>query len=99
MGCNYYGVVFHVQKSWSLNHLFLHCTVAWELRSMIFCLLGVSWVILCARDVVMIWFGTRSIGGTWKAVPLCFMWCIWRERNARCFEGQEFSVVKLNIYC
>ena len=23
------------------------------------------------------------------------MWCLWRERNARCFEGQELSVVKM----
>jgi hypothetical protein len=22
----------------------------------------------------------------WKMVPLCIMWCIWRERNDRCFE-------------
>ena len=39
-------------------------------------------------------FGKRSNGGTWKAVPLCLMWCLSRERNARCFWGQELSVVK-----
>lgn len=36
-----------------------------------------------------------SKGGIWKAVPLCLMWCLWREQNARCFEGQEYSVAKL----
>jgi hypothetical protein len=26
---------------------------------------------------------------------LCLMWCIWRERNVRCFEDREISVVEL----
>ena len=29
----------------------------------------------------------------WKAIPYCLMWCIWRQRNARSFEGCEKSVV------
>ena len=28
-------------------------------------------------------------------MPLCLMWCLWREQNARCFDGQELSRVKL----
>lgn len=26
---------------------------------------------------------------------MCLMWCLWREQNAGCFEGQELSAVKL----
>jgi adenylate cyclase len=31
----------------------------------------------------------------WRLVPLCLMWCIWRERNARHFEDVETSMVEL----
>jgi hypothetical protein len=27
--------------------------------------------------------------------PLCLLWCIWRERNARIFENVETSMVEL----
>lgn len=27
----------------------------------------------------------------WRAVPLCLLWCFWREQNAWCFEGDELS--------
>jgi hypothetical protein len=27
----------------------------------------------------------------WKMAPLCLMWVIWRERNARCFEDTSRS--------
>jgi len=30
----------------------------------------------------------------WLA-PLCLLWCIWRERNARLFEDVETSMVEL----
>ena len=82
----------------NLNHLFIHCVVAWELCSVIFCLFGVSWMMPhSVQEMLSCWmglFGKRSNGGTWKAVPLCLMWCLWRERNAWCFWGQELSVVK-----
>ena len=37
----------------------------------------------------------------WKAIPHCLMWCIWREHNARIFEGYELSVVEMKqlFYC
>jgi len=31
----------------------------------------------------------------WRLVPLCLMWCIWRERNARLFENVETSMVEI----
>ena len=27
----------------------------------------------------------------WKMIPLCIMWCIWREQNDRCFEDSSRS--------
>ncbi len=34
----------------------------------------------------------------WNAIPLCLMLCIWREHNARTFEGIEASLRKLKIF-
>jgi hypothetical protein len=25
----------------------------------------------------------------WKMVPTCILWCVWKERNDRCFEDLE----------
>jgi hypothetical protein len=30
--------------------------------------------------------GTPSALEVWRLAPLCLMWCIWRERNARSFK-------------
>jgi hypothetical protein len=31
----------------------------------------------------------------WRLAPLCLLWCIWRERNARLFEDVETPMVEL----
>jgi nitrogen fixation-related uncharacterized protein len=28
----------------------------------------------------------------WKMVPTCFLWCVWNERNNKCFEDLERSL-------
>jgi hypothetical protein len=33
------------------------------------------------------WFGKHH-SSIWNLVPLCLMWMIWRERNARVFDDQ-----------
>ena len=37
----------------------------------------------------------------WRIIPHCIMWCLWRECNARTFEGCELNIVelKLQFYC
>jgi hypothetical protein len=30
--------------------------------------------------------GSRNILEVWRLAPLCLMWCIWRERNAKSFK-------------
>jgi hypothetical protein len=32
----------------------------------------------------------------WRMAPLCLMWTIWRERNARCFEDKEMIMAELS---
>ena len=42
-------------------------------------------------------FGRHRNGDIWKVVPLCLMWCIWKERNSRCFEDIERSMPDLKL--
>jgi hypothetical protein len=36
---------------------------------------------------------SRSRSATvWKMVPICICWCVWKERNLRCFEDLENSM-------
>ena len=55
-------------------------------------LFGVQWVML--KTVVSLlsawwnWLGSRT-SNVWNMVPVCLMWLIWKERNARTFEETE----------
>jgi hypothetical protein len=45
-------------------------------------------------DLLACWrgqLGTRSVIVGWRIAPLCLMWIVWIERNARCFENHEKS--------
>ena len=33
----------------------------------------------------------------WKVVPHWLVWCLWRERTARSFEGCELSIINLKM--
>jgi hypothetical protein len=86
----------------TVNHLLLHCPVAWELWSMVWILFGITWVM--PRGVVDLfncWHGPRSkseAGKIWKMTPHCLMWCIWQERNDRTFNGVEKSIPALKFH-
>jgi hypothetical protein len=85
----------------SVDHLLLHCSLAWELWSMVFGLFGVCWVM--PGQVLQLWAGWQiCVGDTknlvvWRMVPHCVMWCLWRERNARHFEDSDRSIVDLKL--
>ena len=86
----------------SVDHLFLHCLVAMDLWSMVFGLFGVSWVM--SQSVVGIqayWqgrFGRHQNGYIWLIVPHYLLWCLWKERNSRCFEDNERSILDLKLF-
>ena len=85
-----------------VDHLFLHCLVAMDLWSMVLGLFGVSWVM--PKSVVGLlacwqgWFGRHRNDHIWIIVPHCLMWCLWRERNSRCFEDSERSIPDLKLF-
>ena len=86
----------------SVDHLFLHCPFAMDLWSMVLGLFGVSWVM--PRTVLGLlgcWqgnFGRHWIGYIWSIIPHCLMWCLWWERNCRCFEDYENSIPDLKLF-
>ena len=42
-------------------------------------------------------FGRHRNGYIWSIIPHCLMWCLWRERNSRCFEDIERSILDLKL--
>ena len=88
-------------KSEIVDHLFLHCPVAPELWDMVFGLFGVCWVMpMFVVELFACWqgqFGRHRNGDIWMVVLHCLMWCIWKERNSRCFEDNEHSMPNLKL--
>ena len=88
-------------SSESVSHLFLHCPVAAEVWDMVFGLFGVSWVMPSSVvGLLACWqghFGRLRNGVIWKIVPPCLMWCIWKERNNRCFEDSERAIPDIKL--
>ena len=86
----------------SVDHLLLHCPYAKELWDMVFVMFGIHWVM--PRTVMAMFecwqgsFGRHQHILVWRVVPHCMLWCLWRERNARTFEGCETNVVDLKLH-
>jgi hypothetical protein len=52
-------------------------------------------------DLLVCWRcqrGNRLVKDVWRIAPLCLMWTIWRERNARCFENHEKTYELKNMF-
>ena len=86
----------------SVNHLLLHCPIAYELWPMVFCLFGIHWVMpYKVSELLASWqgkFGRHRNRGLWRFVLHCLFWCLWQERNARCFEDCEHSILDIKFF-
>jgi hypothetical protein len=74
----------------SVDHLLLHCAVARDLWIAFFARFGLCWVMpRSVKELLASWWtaGRTRSAMVWKMIPHCILWCIWRERNNRCFEG------------
>ena len=78
-----YGLWFWVY----LELLGLCCTLFWVMLHTVLGLLG------CWQGN----FGCHRNGYIWSIIPHCLMWCLWRERNSRCFEDIERSIPNLKL--
>ena len=85
----------------SVDHLLLHCVVARSLWNTILSRFGLSRVM--PNKVVDLmacwWYGgnSRSVV-VWKMMPLCLMWCVWRERNDRNFDNLERTLEEIKSF-
>ena len=72
-----------------------------ELWSMVL-VFGISWVMpQFVVGLLACWQGRLSRywnGHVWLIVHHCLMWCLWRERNSRCFEDNERSIPNLKLF-
>jgi len=78
-----------------VNHLLLHCDVAYALWSVIFTHFGLFGVMpRSVLDLFARWWTFERPMSTviWKMVLTCILWCVWKERNNRCFEDLERSL-------
>ncbi|KAG2724440.1 hypothetical protein I3760_01G016600 [Carya illinoinensis] len=86
----------------SVNHLFLHCEVSRFLWDEVLSWTGLHWVM--PKDVVDLMVGWKGLKGckkaasVWKMIPPCLMWCLWIERNRRCFDDKERTLEDLRVF-
>jgi hypothetical protein len=83
----------------SIDNLLLHCEVAIEVWNMVCQLFGVMWVMPGRlKECLGSWRGQKGnniVIQIWRMTPLCVMWYLWRERNARNFEDCEHGIKEL----
>ena len=86
----------------SVNHLLIHCPLAFDLWFMVSTLFGIHWIMSkTVVELLACWqgkFGRHRNAAIWMVVPHCLMWCIWQERNNRHFEDLERSVSDLKLF-
>ena len=72
-----------------MDHLLIHCPVAYSLWMRMLQVFGIQWVMPGLVKSLLFcwynWFGKFSLD-IWNMVPGCLMWVIWMERNRRSFE-------------
>jgi hypothetical protein len=81
--------------------LLLHCGVVNALWNAILIRLGLCRVMPSSvRELLACWCsgGRTRNAVVWKMIHLCLMWCIWRERNVRCFEDSSRSFEEILHY-
>ena len=85
----------------SVDHQLLHSEVARALWHAIFNLFGLHWVIPSkVEELFACWWmrGHSRSAVVWKMIPLCLTWCLWGERNARCFEDSTRTLEELTHF-
>jgi hypothetical protein len=79
----------------TINHLLLHCEIM-----VCFNQFGLSLVMPSKVEGLFAWWlrGRSRSAVVWKMVSLCLVWCLWLQRNARCFEVSERSLKELMAF-
>jgi hypothetical protein len=88
-----------------VDHL-LHCEVACAIWNVVFKRFRLSWVMpRLVVDLFACWWTADIIQSVVvsRMVPLCLLWCLWREKNDGCFEDcdgtlEELKSLFFNMY-
>ena len=69
----------------SMDHLFIHCPVAYSLWVQMLQVFGIQWIMPGSVESLVSccccnWLGKFSLD-IWNMVPSCLMWVVWLERN------------------
>ena len=89
------------QDGETINHLLIHCDLAFGLWSFVFRTFGILWVLPgCVLDLFFGWYnGLGKIHSkVWNVVPPCLLWTLWWERNSRIFENTECTDSQLHNF-
>ncbi|WMV26597.1 hypothetical protein MTR67_019982 [Solanum verrucosum] len=85
------------------NHLFLQCPLAYDLWNMSLLYFKISWVMPQSfREAYMFWSSwivDKTIRKAWNMIPAEISWCIWTERNKRCYDGSSSPLHALKAKC
>ncbi|KAF3642556.1 hypothetical protein FXO37_22454 [Capsicum annuum] len=77
--------------------------VATEVWNMFLSVFGLQWAMpRTVRELFMcwsIWKVGKSMRRIWSMIPACIWWCLWLERNQRCFDGIATASSDLMARC
>ena len=81
--------------SFTVNHLLLHCKLAYALWCEVFHVFGVHRVMLkTVKSLFFVWenwFGKQQ-STIWNMIPGWLLWLVWQEQNNHIFEDNERSL-------
>ena len=62
------------------------------------CLFSYQWSLITYKKKKKGSFGRHRNSYTWSIIPHYLRWCLWKERNSRCFEDIERSILDLKLF-
>lgn len=89
------------EKEESINHLFVHCSMAYRIWGFFLSHLKVSWSFpYHFQDVILSW-RNKELDGLpsviWQFLPSVICWVLWLERNDRIFKDKSRSQVEILV--
>jgi mannosylglycoprotein endo-beta-mannosidase len=83
----------------SVDHVLLHCPFSRGIWNHVLGITNFQWV-MPEKVSGVLWSWSRRLSNPiakaiWRMIPSCIWWCLWRERNSRCFENCSLSLVKM----
>lgn len=78
------------------NRILLWCPVVYNIWTMIYCFMGLNWVIAgFVRGEVWVWAGLCNKKAHILLIPISIFWVVRKKRNTRAFDGVERDLVHI----